>query len=153
MDWNIENYIYHVGLGEFSDNISSEFEYNHFMLNFDIWCKGKNQYFLDKYIGRIGNYYLYINDRYQSLDKTIQDLNSFMIKCYRDFNSSCNLVICNEDVYVKTPLAERKKIIIRQQKNATQRNLSRADTYGTEVFVCFREVSALEWFELNNSQI
>ena len=31
--------------------------------------------------------------------------------------------------------------------------LSKADTYGTEVFVYFREVSALEKFELKSSQI
>ena len=31
-------------------------------------------------------------------------------------------------------------------------NLSKADTYGTEVFVHFREVSALERFELKSSQ-
>ena len=34
-----------------------------------------------------------------------------------------------------------------------QWNLSKADTYGTEVFVRFTEVSALERFELKNSQI
>ena len=34
-----------------------------------------------------------------------------------------------------------------------QWNLSKADTYGTEVFVHFREVSALERFELKSSQI
>ena len=32
-------------------------------------------------------------------------------------------------------------------------NLSKADTYGTEVFARFREVSALERFELKSSQI
>ena len=32
-------------------------------------------------------------------------------------------------------------------------NLSKADTYGTEVFVRFREVCALERFELKSSQI
>ena len=32
-----------------------------------------------------------------------------------------------------------------------QSNLSKADTYGTEVFVGFREVSALERFELKSS--
>ena len=34
-----------------------------------------------------------------------------------------------------------------------QWNLSKADTYGTVVFVRFREVSALERFELESSQI
>ena len=34
-----------------------------------------------------------------------------------------------------------------------QWNLSTADTYGTEVFVRFKEVSALERFELKSSQI
>ena len=34
-----------------------------------------------------------------------------------------------------------------------QWNLSKLDTYGTEVFVQFREVSALERFELESSQI
>ena len=34
-----------------------------------------------------------------------------------------------------------------------QWNLSRADTYREEVFVRFREVSALEKFELKSSQI
>ena len=34
-----------------------------------------------------------------------------------------------------------------------QWNHSKADTYRTEVFVCFREVSALERFELKSSQI
>ena len=34
-----------------------------------------------------------------------------------------------------------------------QWNLSKADTYGTENFVRFREVSALERFELKSSQI
>ena len=34
-----------------------------------------------------------------------------------------------------------------------QWNLSKADTYGTEIFVRFREVSALERFELQSSQI
>ena len=34
-----------------------------------------------------------------------------------------------------------------------QWNLSKANTYGTEVFVRFREVSALERFELKSSQI
>ena len=34
-----------------------------------------------------------------------------------------------------------------------QWNLSKADTYGTEVFVRFREVSTLERFELKSSQI
>ena len=34
-----------------------------------------------------------------------------------------------------------------------QWNLSKADTYGTEVFVRFREVSAFERFELKSSQI
>ena len=34
-----------------------------------------------------------------------------------------------------------------------QWNLSKADTYGTEVFVRFREVSALERIELESSQI
>ena len=34
-----------------------------------------------------------------------------------------------------------------------QWNLSKADTYGTEVFVDLREVSALEMFELKSSQI
>ena len=34
-----------------------------------------------------------------------------------------------------------------------QWKLSKADTYGTEVFVYFREVSALERFELKSSQI
>ena len=34
-----------------------------------------------------------------------------------------------------------------------QWNLSKADTYGTEVFVRFREVSALQRFELKSSQI
>ena len=34
-----------------------------------------------------------------------------------------------------------------------QWNLSKADTYGAEVFVCFIEVSALERFELKSSQI
>ena len=40
-----------------------------------------------------------------------------MIKNYWDFNPSHNRVICNEDVYVKMPLAVRKKIVIHQQKN------------------------------------
>ena len=34
-----------------------------------------------------------------------------------------------------------------------QWNLSKADTYGTEVFVRFREVSALERLKLKGSQI
>ena len=34
-----------------------------------------------------------------------------------------------------------------------QWNLSKADSYGTEVFVRFREVFALEKFELKSSQI
>ena len=34
-----------------------------------------------------------------------------------------------------------------------QWNLSKADTYGTEVFLRFRVVSALERFELKSSQI
>ena len=34
-----------------------------------------------------------------------------------------------------------------------QWNLSKADTYGTKVFVRFGEVSALERFELKSSQI
>ena len=34
-----------------------------------------------------------------------------------------------------------------------QWNLFKADTYGTEVFVRFREVSTLERFELKSSQI
>ena len=34
-----------------------------------------------------------------------------------------------------------------------QWNLSKADTYGTEVFAHFREVSTLERFELKSSQI
>ena len=34
-----------------------------------------------------------------------------------------------------------------------QWNLSKADTYGTEVFVRFREVSTLEMFKLKSSQI
>ena len=34
-----------------------------------------------------------------------------------------------------------------------QWNLSKADTYGTEVFIRFREVSALERFELKSSHI
>ena len=40
-----------------------------------------------------------------------------------------------------------------QNKKNIQWNLSKADTYGTEVFVCFRELSALERFELKSSQI
>ena len=36
---------------------------------------------------------------------------------------------------------------------AIQWSLSKADTYGTEVFARFREVSALERFELKSSQI
>ena len=40
-----------------------------------------------------------------------------MIKYYWEFNPSHNRVICSEDVYVKMPSAERKKIVIRQQKN------------------------------------
>ena len=93
------------------------------MFNFDIWYQGKNQYFifdrdLDEYIGSVGNYHFYINDdRYQRFDKTILDLNSFMTKYYWDFNPSHNRVICNEDGYVKMPLAERIKMVIRQQKN------------------------------------
>ena len=35
--------VYHVGLGEFSDTITSEFEYNRFMSNFHIWYQCKNQ--------------------------------------------------------------------------------------------------------------
>ena len=38
-------------------------------------------------------------------------------------------------------------------KRQLQWNVSKADTYGTEVFVRFREVSALEKFELNSFQI
>ena len=38
-------------------------------------------------------------------------------------------------------------------KTFIQWNLSKADTYGTEVFVRLREVSALERFELKSSQI
>ena len=34
-----------------------------------------------------------------------------------------------------------------------QWNLSKVDTYGTELFIRFREVSALEMFELKSSQI
>ena len=34
-----------------------------------------------------------------------------------------------------------------------QWNFSEADTYGTELFVRFREVSALKRFELKSSQI
>ena len=34
-----------------------------------------------------------------------------------------------------------------------QRNLSKADSYGTEVFVSFREVSALDRFELKSSKV
>ena len=37
--------------------------------------------------------------------------------------------------------------------NLIQWNLSKVDTYGTEVFVHFREFSALEGFELKSSQI
>ena len=37
--------------------------------------------------------------------------------------------------------------------NQLQWNLSKADTYGTDVFVCFREVPTLEKFELKSSQI
>ena len=60
--------VYHLGLGEFSDTITSEFEYNRFMFNFDIWYQGKNQFFifdtdLDEYIGSLGNYHFYINDK------------------------------------------------------------------------------------------
>ena len=92
------------------------------MFNFDIWCQGKNQYFifnrdLSEYIGSLGSYHFYINDRYQRFDKTIPDLNSFITKYYWDFNPSHNRVICHEDVFVKMPLSERKKIVIRQQKN------------------------------------
>ena len=52
--------VYHVGLGEFYDTITSEFEYNRFMFDFDIWYQRKNQYFifdrdLDEYIGSLGN--------------------------------------------------------------------------------------------------
>ena len=38
-------------------------------------------------------------------------------------------------------------------KKVIQWNLSKADTYGTEVFVSFRQVSALERFELKSSKI
>ena len=41
----------------------------------------------------------------------------------------------------------------RQTKIKVQWNLPKADTYGTEVFVRFKEVSALERFELKSSQI
>ena len=39
------------------------------------------------------------------------------------------------------------------EANLLQWNLSKEDTYGTEVFVRFREVSTLERFELKSSQI
>ena len=95
--------VYHVGLGEFSDTTPSEFEYNHFMSNFDIWYQGKNQYFifdrdLGKYIGSLGNYHFHINGRYQRTGKTIPDLNSFLNKYYWDFNPSHNCAIYHEDV-------------------------------------------------------
>ena len=44
-------------------------------------------------------------------------------------------------------------LIIRFLYTHIQWNLSKADTYGTEVSVHFREVSALERFELKSFQI
>ena len=45
------------------------------------------------------------------------------------------------------------KIYISFYVNKIQRNLSKANTYGREVFVSFREVSILERFELKSPQI
>ena len=39
------------------------------------------------------------------------------------------------------------------EKLSVQENLSKADTYVTEVFVRFRKVSTLDRFELKSSQI
>ena len=40
-----------------------------------------------------------------------------------------------------------------QVPNLVQWNLSKVDTYGAQVFVCFREVSTMERFELKSFQI
>ena len=62
--------------------------------------------------------------------------------------------------FMSSLLTSRQKIINNCLKFLVNRiiielqwNLSKADTYGTEVFVRFREVSALESFELKSSQI
>ena len=38
-------------------------------------------------------------------------------------------------------------------RRAIQWDHSKAETYGTEIFVYFRQVSILEWFEMKRSQI
>ena len=45
------------------------------------------------------------------------------------------------------------KCFVRPPIFELQWNLSKEDTYGTEVFARFREVSALKMFELKSSQI
>ena len=72
-----------------------------------------------------------------------------------------------QDVYKnldKYNLVKKRKILIvfddmianiisNKNLNSAQWNFSKADTYGTDVFVCFREVSTLERFKLKSSQI
>ena len=60
--------------------------------------------------------------------------------------------LLNCHALVKTIL-DNLKMFYNIHEKELQWNLSRADTYGTEVFVHLREVSALERFELKSCQI
>ena len=67
------------------------------------------------------------------------------------FHDSCSIEYLQRRI--QNPVEHLRWSFFVKIGNGIQWNLSKADTYGTEVFVCFREVSALERFELKSFQI
>ena len=70
-----------------------------------------------------------------------------------NLSATCTFHLIKIFYFVEILLSMDETSKIHLKTMEIQWNLSKADTYGTEVFVRFREVSALERFELKSSQI
>ena len=76
-----------------------------------------------------------------------------LVAIFENFYSRFTILVTTNIVNGAKDKTDNVRIYFRTNKITIQWNLSKADSCGTEVFVRFGEVSALERFQLKSSQI
>ena len=107
--------LYSVGVNEYMDQVTTNFMYRRYLLDFDNSYRDRNLVFVfdkekDEFIGSDPDYHFIANDRYMRFGDQVPEVKKFLLDYYTRLKPQNETVIVNKNVWDRASQKERSKI-------------------------------------------
>ena len=106
---------YTVGINEYQDQATTDFQYKRYLFDFDAAYRDRNLFFVfdsekDEFIGSDTDHHFIANDRFMRYGKRVPEVKSFLLDFYTKWKPENKTFIVNKSVSDRASPKERNKI-------------------------------------------